>query len=69
MSLGLEPSIGSACPLVDQLMSTCKGGELTVVSFSVSSPNPVRDEVTGWKFFTDESLTLILSALYYMLSK
>jgi hypothetical protein len=43
--------------------------ELTVVSFSVSSPNPVRDEVTGWKFFTDESLTLIISALHTMSRK
>lgn len=35
---------------------------LTVVSFSVSSPKPVREEVTGWKFLTAESLLLISSA-------
>lgn len=76
MSLCLESSVGGACPLTVSLYdpngTTTMGGEcggLTVVSFSVSSPNPVRDEVTGWKFFTDESLTLITSALHYMSRK
>lgn len=51
MSFSLESFVGSACPLIISIvlirLGRERGGGLTVVSFSVSSPNPVRDEVTG----------------------